>query len=574
MCEEAGERVLRLGFSLPELRQGKLPKGKWASFDYAFGEVITINEKKPKGGWKKAVDEQYQNQWHSHKNPILHELGHYIHYSNDKFYENERWEKPGRYGVTTDDIGQLVSLYAKKSRTEFEAELMAGILSGKVYPESILRCSYMLEKKGSPDERNLFNDIWEIASGEKPNTLVTEQKYGDMMKVLYQQEGSQLKISIMAENDVQDFINAHAQVLDNGFKYLPMSDAMRHRLERSNFIFSGFKTFHELNEAFPSLIDENGERKPFERFLKDVLAIDETYNRNYLRAEYNFCQASADMAAKWEQIEADGDRYNLQYRTQHDDKVRPEHAALDGVTLPPSDPFWEEYYPPNGWNCRCTVAQVRKSKYPVTDPEEARARGEEALQKDTRGIFRFNSGKQGKTFPDYNPYTISRCRDCDIAQGKVNLAAPDNTQLCQACTIIRQMESLQRRPNAQEKRDIRDAANIWADRHLDTVKLETGPAKRTTIVNNNTGDNLIVGKKFFNETYTKNQYNRLLAETMRLATEFGEWLPDATYTGNEPGNHHNHSFKVYETSYHGVRIVCKVKDLPDGLYVYTMRIYH
>lgn len=437
MCEEAGERVLRLGFSLPELRQGKLPKGKWASFDYAFGEVITINEKKPKGGWKKAVDEQYQNQWHSHKNPILHELGHYIHYSNDKFYENERWEKPGRYGVTTDDIGQLVSLYAKKSRTEFEAELMAGILSGKVYPESILRCSYMLEKKGSPDERNLFNDIWEIASGEKPNTLVTEQKYGDMMKVLYQQEGSQLKISIMAENDVQDFINAHAQVLDNGFKYLPMSDAMRHRLERSNFIFSGFKTFHELNEAFPSLIDENGERKPFERFLKDVLAIDETYNRNYLRAEYNFCQASADMAAKWEQIEADGDRYNLQYRTQHDDKVRPEHAALDGVTLPPSDPFWETYYPPNGWNCRCTVAQVRKSKYPVTDPEEARARGEEALQKDTRGIFRFNSGKQGKTFPDYNPYTISRCRDCDIAQGKVNLAYIPDNEVCQACRLIR-----------------------------------------------------------------------------------------------------------------------------------------
>lgn len=442
MCEEAGERVLRLGFTLPELRQAKLPKGKWASFDYTFGEVITINEKKPKGGWKKAVEEQFQNQWHSHKNPVLHELGHYIHYSHDQFYDKERWEKPGRYGVSTDDIGQLVSLYAKKSRTEFEAELMAGILSGKVYPESILRCSYMLEKKGAPEERNIFNDIWEIASGERPNTLVTEQKYGDMMNVLYQQDGSQLKISIMADKDVQDFINAHAQVLDNGFKYVPMSDAMRHRLERSNFIFSGFKAFHELNEAFPSLIDENGERKSFERFLKDVQAIDSTYNKNYLRAEYNFCQASADMAAKWEQIEADGDRYNLQYRTQHDDKVRPEHAALDGVTLPPSDPFWESYYPPNGWNCRCTVQQVRKSKYPATDQAEAYARGEEALQNDTRGIFRFNSGKQGKAFPDYNPYTISRCRDCDIAQGKVNLAFVPENELCQACRLIRTCQQM------------------------------------------------------------------------------------------------------------------------------------
>ena len=260
-----------------------------------------------------------------------------------------------------------------------------------------------------------------------------------MMHALYRQEGAMLDIQVIQEPEVTDFIGTHADALNHSMQQVSMSDAMRHRLERSNFIFSGFKAFHELNEAFPSLIDENGERKPFERFLNDVQAIDSTYNKNYLRAEYNFCQASADMAAKWEQIEADGDRYNLQYRTQHDEKVRPEHAALDGVTLPPSDPFWETYYPPNGWNCRCTVAQVRKSKYPTTDPEEARARGEEALQKDTRGIFRFNSGKEGKTFPDYNPYTISRCRDCDIAQGKVNLAFVPENDLCAACEFIRSL---------------------------------------------------------------------------------------------------------------------------------------
>ena len=265
------------------------------------------------------------------------------------------------------------------------------------------------------------------------------QAFEGMMHALYRQEGAMLQVEIIQEPEVTDFISTHAGVLNQAMQRAPLSDAMRHRLERSNFIYSGFKTYHELNEAFFSLIDENGERKPFERFLNDVLAIDSTYNRNYLRAEYNFVNASADMAAKWEQIVADGDRYNLQYRTQHDEKVRPEHAALDGVTLPPSDPFWETYYPPNGWNCRCTVAQVRKSKYPVTDPEEARARGEEALQKDTRGIFRFNSGKQGKTFPDYNPYTISRCRDCDIAQGKVNLAYIPDNEVCAACKFIRSL---------------------------------------------------------------------------------------------------------------------------------------
>lgn len=176
-------------------------------------------------------------------------------------------------------------------------------------------------------------------------------KFNKMMKGLFRQKGAQLDINILASNEAQDFITTHAGILDGGFQKVEMSDKMRERLTRSNYIFSGIKTFHELNEAFPSMLDENGNKKPFERFLNDVQKINGTYNANYLHAEYNFVQASATMAAKWEQFSEDGDRYNLQYRTAKDDKVRPEHAALDGVTLPMSDSFWETYYPPNGWNC-------------------------------------------------------------------------------------------------------------------------------------------------------------------------------------------------------------------------------
>ncbi|WP_290390469.1 phage head morphogenesis protein, partial [Paramuribaculum intestinale] len=192
-----------------------------------------------------------------------------------------------------------------------------------------------------------------------------------MMKSLFKEQGAQFRVELVADPAVQEFVNAHASALDSAFHKVEMSDAMRRRLTRSNYIFSGMKAFHELHEAFPSLLDENGNRKPFERFLNDVQSIDKTYNSNYLRAEYNFVAASAEMAGRWEQFMRDGERYNLQYRTQRDDKVRPEHAALDRVTLPPSDSFWEEFYPPNGWNCRCTVVQVRKSKYPETPHDEA-----------------------------------------------------------------------------------------------------------------------------------------------------------------------------------------------------------
>ena len=258
------------------------------------------------------------------------------------------------------------------------------------------------------------------------------------MRALYAQKGATLQISILESAQAQDFIQSHAAILDSAFQATPMSERMRRRLQRSDYIFSGIKTFHELNEAFPLIFDSNGIRKPFEQFLKEVRAIDRTYNRTYLQAEYNFVVSSASMAAKWEEFMKDGDRYNLQYRTAGDDRVRPEHAALHGVTLPPSDPFWEEYYPPNGWNCRCTVVQVRKSKYPATPHDEAIALGELATQKDPKGIFRFNPGKEQKTFPDYNPYTIRRCRDCDIAKGKLKLArfVPE-TEVCAACKLIR-----------------------------------------------------------------------------------------------------------------------------------------
>ena len=309
-----------------------------------------------------------------------------------------------------------------------------------------------------------------------------------MMSELFKQNGATLDISILASDKAQDFITTHAATLDSTFQKVEMSDAMRKRLQRSDYIFSGMKTFHELNEAFPSLLDSNGNRKTFEAFLNDVRKIDNTYNRGYLRAEYNFVQASAEMAAKWEQFAQDGDRYNLQYRTQHDDKVRPEHAALNGVTLPPSDPFWEEYYPPNGWNCRCTVVQVRKSKYPATPHDEAMALGEEALQRDTKGIFHFNPGKENKTIPDYNPYTIRRCRDCDIAKGELNLSFIPDNELCQACKLVHKCYKDKTRKSEikriEENKKLYD--KLSKDKHYKDIEFneKTGALKATHLGHN------------------------------------------------------------------------------------------
>ena len=231
----------------------------------------------------------------------------------------------------------------------------------------------------------------------------------------------------------------YADAIRRGIADNEIPDEMSRRLDHDAFMFSGFKVHHELSEAGLSLRDGSGKVKGYETFANDVRKIHDTYNGAYLRAEYNFAIASAQMAAKWQDVKGGGDSYNLQYRTAGDNRVREEHAALNGTTLPANDPFWRSYYPPNGWMCRCNVVEVRKEKFPKSDSKEAIRKGDMATDKRDRfgnnkgAIFRFNPGAQERIFPEKHPYFPKGCGDCEY---KSNLAYRRKRQECQVCENI------------------------------------------------------------------------------------------------------------------------------------------
>lgn len=259
----------------------------------------------------------------------------------------------------------------------------------------------------------MFNvEMLNLNVSDKGTQTFSEKVWDEAIKHIHKK--GDFTPQMMTDQPVMEVIRETGRVLSDatakGTLNYKVPQETTDMLTQNVFKFSGFKSYQQLAHANTLLKDNKGNVKPFSSFKKEVLEIHKTYNVNYLRTEYNFATASAQAAGQWAEIAADGDEYNLQYRTAYDEKVRSSHAALNNTTLPLSDPFWEEYYPPNGWNCRCKAVRVRKDKYQVSDSKESIERGERATTQIGKGdvnkaaMFRFNPGKSQTIFPDKHPY--------------------------------------------------------------------------------------------------------------------------------------------------------------------------
>lgn len=184
----------------------------------------------------------------------------------------------------------------------------------------------------------------------------------------------------------------------SGFDEFAPDNRISQRIRENIFVFSGAKTFHQLNDMRNLLMDENGKVRSFSDFYKQVKSTDATYNRNYLNAEYGHALNCATMIDKWQDIVADKKALPyLRYDTMKDERVREEHAVLDGTVLPVDDPFWKTWYPPNGWGCRCDVTQLGpdaaiKQPQGYPDPQKVKP------------MFMNNVGMSGVVFPEKHPY--------------------------------------------------------------------------------------------------------------------------------------------------------------------------
>lgn len=186
------------------------------------------------------------------------------------------------------------------------------------------------------------------------------------------------------------------------------------QLKQNLYRFSGAKTFQEIAKINYFL----GNNKSFPDFKKEALKVNQEYNVQYLENEFVTANRSGAMAEKWQKINDQKVLYpNLKYKTVKDNRVREEHKQLHDVIKPIDDAFWDKWYPPNGWRCRCYVTQTDEPATPGT-----------ATGEPTPG-FHGHVGKSNMTFnEEEHPYFIFPAADAKKIKASfenLKLAEPD-----------------------------------------------------------------------------------------------------------------------------------------------------
>jgi SPP1 gp7 family putative phage head morphogenesis protein len=160
-------------------------------------------------------------------------------------------------------------------------------------------------------------------------------------------------------------------------------DELMHSAHHTSFTVAKVMQLDLLADIHQSLLQAQAKGTPFEQWKKDLIPT--------LKAKQWWGEKEIydERTGEYKTIRIDGNRLKtifvtnintayevgrcrqmeklppsfayLRYWAIKDAKSRPKHAALHGLILPKSDPWWDINRPKNGWRCRCTVQALTKA---------------------------------------------------------------------------------------------------------------------------------------------------------------------------------------------------------------------
>ncbi len=157
---------------------------------------------------------------------------------------------------------------------------------------------------------------------------------------------------------------------------------------------------------------------PLEGFKQGAAVTFNKYNKQWLQTEFETVVNASKSGKKWIGFEKNKEaKPMLTYHTQRDDRVRPEHALLEGITKNINDPFWDSYTPPNGWNCRCFLTSSKNKA--ATHNRDIDLTG---IAKEIPKEFKFNPAKTGLLFSNAHPYYDVKRGDSKLKKRNFNIS--------------------------------------------------------------------------------------------------------------------------------------------------------
>lgn len=138
-------------------------------------------------------------------------------------------------------------------------------------------------------------------------------------------------------------------------------DKLSDEAKRRAFTVSGLSRLDQVTAvqtAITKCLDDGGTLADFKKQIPDIIKAQGWTGKSAHRIDNIFRTnlQSAYMAGRYEQMSKTTKlRPYWMLVAVHDKRTRTTHIAVDGLIFPHDHPFWNTWFPPNGFACRCTV---------------------------------------------------------------------------------------------------------------------------------------------------------------------------------------------------------------------------
>ncbi|WPC10884.1 minor capsid protein [Riemerella anatipestifer] len=183
-------------------------------------------------------------------------------------------------------------------------------------------------------------------------------------------------------------------ILD-GIDYGTPDFIAREVLKRNVWKFSVAKNYNDCIRLNNLLLRPDGSIRPWHEFKREAMMIVGMSNR-YLKTEYDTIVAGAMMSRKWQEIQRNKHIFPfVKFMVTMDDHTSEICSPLHGIVVSVDDPFLQQYFPPNHFNCRTDVIKLRNA-----EPTPQRLLPYIDIPK----AFLNNVGATGEIFTEQNRY--------------------------------------------------------------------------------------------------------------------------------------------------------------------------